>query len=178
MANITAIASRWCQHLQQARRQVTENNALNLCTKLCPKPVTWQCSSETGFYCSIFRSLYWPASNLAQSCGVRFTWQIVFIELFKAPHSKCNEITISGPCLTYYCDVVWVPTNVSHLKGLERLHSHFLSFDSTSSVFNFTLAEHRQFHTATQVYRILNKLSPPYLHPTFRYAVCHRSHRT
>jgi len=66
---------------------------------------------------------------------------------------------------------VWVPTNVSHLKRLERLHSHFLSFDSTSSVFNFTLAECRRFHTATQVYRLLNKLSPPYLHPTFRYAV-------
>jgi len=66
---------------------------------------------------------------------------------------------------------VWVPTNVSHLKRLERLHSRFLSFDSTSFVFNFTLAECRRSHTATHVYRILNKLSPPYLHPTFRYAV-------
>jgi len=38
-------------------------------------------------------------------------------------------------------------------------------------VFNFTLAERRRFHAATQVYRILSKLSPPYLHPTFRYAI-------
>jgi len=75
-----------------------------------------------------------------------------------------------------YCDVVWVPTNVSHLKRLERLHSHFLSFDSTSSVLNFTLAECRRFHTAVQVYWILNKLSPPYLHPTFRYAVSVTGH--
>jgi len=47
-----------------------------------------------------------------------------------------------------YCDVVWVPTNVSYLKRLERFHSQF---DSTSSVFNFTLGERRRFHTTTQI---------------------------
>ena len=63
-----------------------------------------------------------------------------------------------------YCDAVWVPTDVSHLC--------FSSLDSTSSsVFNLTLAERRRFHTYTQIYRILNKLSLSYLHSTFRYAV-------
>ena len=75
-----------------------------------------------------------------------------------------------------YCDVVWVPTNVGHLKRLERLHSRFSAFDSTNSVFSFTLAERRRFHTAAQIFRILNKLSPPYLHPTFKYAVSVTGH--
>ena len=50
-----------------------------------------------------------------------------------------------------YCDVVRVPTNFGHLKRLERLHSRFSSVDFASSVFKLTLAEHRRFHTATQI---------------------------
>ena len=38
-------------------------------------------------------------------------------------------------------------------------------------MFKLTLAERRRFHTATQIYRILHKLSPSYLHSTFSYAV-------
>ena len=53
-----------------------------------------------------------------------------------------------------YCDVVWVPTNVGHLKRLERLHSRFSSYDSArSSAFNLTLVERRRFsycHTSIQ----------------------------
>jgi len=38
-------------------------------------------------------------------------------------------------------------------------------------MFKLTLAEHRRFHTSTQIYRILHKLSPSYLDSTFSYAV-------
>ena len=38
-------------------------------------------------------------------------------------------------------------------------------------MFKLTLTERRRFHTATQIYRILHKLSPSYLHSTFSYAV-------
>ena len=139
-----------------------------------PKPVTKQCFSETGFNCKIFRSLHRPALDLAKSCGVRFekgSWQIVFNKSFKATYSYCNGIIISGPRFTYYW-LLWCPTNVGHLKRLERLHSRFSAVDSaSSSVFKLTLAERRRFHTATQIYRILHKLSPSYLHSTFSYAV-------
>ena len=58
-----------------------------------------------------------------------------------------------------------IPTNAGHLKRLERLHSHFSLFDSTSSSeFYLTLAEHHRFYASTQICRILNKLSPSYLH--------------
>ena len=53
-----------------------------------------------------------------------------------------------------YCDVVWVPTNVGHLKRLERLHSRFSSYDSArSSAFNLTLTSTLQIsycHTSIQ----------------------------
>ena len=71
-----------------------------------------------------------------------------------------------------YCDVVWVPINVGHLKRLERLHSRFSSYDSArSSAFNLTLVERRRFHIAIQVYKILKRLSPSYLLSTFRSAL-------
>ena len=35
----------------------------------------------------------------------------------------------------------------------------------------FSLTERRTFHTAVQVYKIVNKISPPYLHDTFSFAV-------
>lgn len=75
-----------------------------------------------------------------------------------------------------YCDVVQVPTNVDNLKRLERLHSRFSSFDSSSSVFDLTLAEHRRFHTAIQIYKILSQLSPSYLYSTFRFAISVKDH--
>ena len=76
-----------------------------------------------------------------------------------------------------YCDVVWVPTNVGHLKRLERLHSRFSSYDSArSSAFNLTLVERRRFHIAIQVYKILKRLSPSYLLSTFR--SCFIRHRS
>ena len=75
------------------------------------------------------------------------------------------------PLIDYY-DVVWVPTNAGHLKRLERVHSHFVSLiDSDSSAFSLTLVEHRRFHTAIQVYKILTKSSPSYLHDTFNSAL-------
>ena len=59
-----------------------------------------------------------------------------------------------------YCDTVWLPSNSSSTRRLERLHSKFTpSFDS-SDTFNFrsSLTERRTFHTAVQVFKILNKI--------------------
>ena len=71
-----------------------------------------------------------------------------------------------------YCDVVWVPTNVGHLKRLERLHSYFSPVDLTSSsVFKLTLDERRRSYAATKICKILQNLPPFYLHSTFSYAV-------
>ena len=65
-----------------------------------------------------------------------------------------------------------MPTNTGHFKRLERLHSHFSLIDSTgSSMFNVTLAEHRRFHIAIQMYKILTKVSLSYLHTTFKSAM-------
>jgi len=76
-----------------------------------------------------------------------------------------------------YCDVVWVPTNVGYLKRLEKLHSCFSLVDSaSSSAYKLTLAECHRFHTATQIYKILHKLSPSYLYSTFSYAVSITGH--
>ena len=109
-------------------------------------------------------SLHRPTLNLTLSCGVHFekgSWQIVFNKLFKVTHSYCYKITISGPFIDY-CDVVWVPTNVGHLKRLKTLHSCFSSVDlASSSEFKLTLAEHRRFHAATQIYRIYTSCHLP-----------------
>ena len=72
-----------------------------------------------------------------------------------------------------YCDTVWLPSNSSSTRRLERLHSKFTSSFHSSDNFNFrsSLTERRTFHTAVQVFKILNKISPPYLHGIFSYAV-------
>ena len=76
-----------------------------------------------------------------------------------------------------YCDVVWTPSSVQHFKHLERLHSKFNSPpSSTDFSVCVTLIERRRFHAAIQVYRVLHKLSPSYLHNTFHYAVDITSH--
>ena len=74
-----------------------------------------------------------------------------------------------------YCDVVWVPTNSSHLKRLERVHSHFVSSISTNCpVFKLTLIERYRFHTAIEIHRNLIRRSPSYLLDTFKvgHSVC------
>ena len=76
-----------------------------------------------------------------------------------------------------YCDVVWTPSFVQHFKHLERLHSKFNSPpSSTDFLVHVTLTERRQLHAAIQVYRVLHKLSPSYLHDTFHYTVDITSH--
>jgi len=68
-----------------------------------------------------------------------------------------------------YCDIVWVPTNSSHLKTLERVHSRFVSSISTNCpVFKLTLIERRKFHTAIEIYKILIRRSLSYLLDTFK----------
>ena len=70
-----------------------------------------------------------------------------------------------------YCDVVWAPTNARQTKRLERLHSKCISTYMDSSVTRCSLTERRQFHTSIQIYKILHKLAPIYLHNMFNYAV-------
>ena len=71
-----------------------------------------------------------------------------------------------------YCDVVWKPSSTAHFKQFERLHARFSNLRPTAcSSVNVTLTERRRYHAAVQVYRVLHKLSPPYLYDSFHYAI-------
>ena len=71
-----------------------------------------------------------------------------------------------------YCDVVRTPSSTTHFKQLERLYARFSNLRSTTcSLVSITLTERWQNHAALQIGRILHKLSPPYLHNYFHYAV-------
>jgi len=72
-----------------------------------------------------------------------------------------------------YCDIVWSPSNSTDTRCLERLHSKFASSVSSSDNSNLRLSfsDRRVFHTALQVFKIVKKISPPYLHDTFSFAV-------
>ena len=67
-----------------------------------------------------------------------------------------------------YCDVVWAPTNANQTRHLERLHSKYTSSCSDS---RYSPVERRKFHTIMQIYEILRKLAPMYLHNMFDYAI-------
>ena len=69
-----------------------------------------------------------------------------------------------------YCDVVWTPTNANQTRRLERLHSKYTSC-TDSSISRYSLVERRKFHTIMQIYKILHKLAPMYLHNMFDYAI-------
>ena len=69
-----------------------------------------------------------------------------------------------------YCDVVWAPTNANQTRRLERLHSKYTSC-TDSSISRYSLVERRKFHTIIQIYKILHKLAPMYLHNMFDYAI-------
>ena len=85
-------------------------------------------------------------------------------------HKKAQHQLTPHPLLHYL-------TSVQHFKRLERLHSKFNSPpSSTDFSVHVTLTERRRFHAAIQVYRVLHKLSPSYLHDTFHYAVDITSH--
>ena len=74
------------------------------------------------------------------------------------------------PIINYH-DVVWVPTNSSHLKKLERVQLCFVSTISTNCpVFKLTLIEWRRFHIAIEIHKILMRRSPSYLLDTFKLA--------
>jgi len=94
------------------------------------------------------------------------------------PNELLNKLyrTFVLPLLDY-CDVVWSPSSVQYFKRFERIHSKFCSSVSTThSYFCCTLAERRRFHTATIVYRTLQKLAPSYLRDSFQYAATVTSH--
>ena len=62
---------------------------------------------------------------------------------------------------------------VIEFHRLERLHSKFTLSLPSSDTFNLrsSLTEKHTFHTAVQVYKIVNKISPPYLHGCVSFAV-------
>ena len=68
---------------------------------------------------------------------------------------------------------MWSPSNSAGTRHLERLHSKFTSSLPSSDNFNLqmSLTERRTFHTALQVFKIVNRISPPYLHGVFSFAV-------
>ena len=73
-----------------------------------------------------------------------------------------------------YCNVVWSPM-MNQLKIMERLHSKVMSSvchvrKRLSSCFVYTLLECRRFHSLVQIYKILHRVSPPYLFNLSRYA--------
>ena len=70
-----------------------------------------------------------------------------------------------------YCDTVWSPSNSADTRCLERLHYKFTSSVPSSDYLHLSLSERRGFHTALQVFKIVNKISPPYLHNIFSFAV-------
>ena len=72
-----------------------------------------------------------------------------------------------------YCNTVWSPSNSTDTRHLERLHSKFTSSVPSSGNSNLylSLSERCVFHTALQVLKIVNKISPPYLHNIFLFAV-------
>ena len=69
-----------------------------------------------------------------------------------------------------FCDVVWLPSNSTTTCHLERLHSSSLPSSDTFNL-QFSLTKRCTFHIAVQVYKIVNKISPPYLHECFSFAV-------
>jgi len=63
---------------------------------------------------------------------------------------------------------VWTPSSSS---DLERLHSKFTSSTAADNFYlRLSLTERRVFHTA-QVFKIVNRIFPPYLHDIFSFAV-------
>ena len=63
---------------------------------------------------------------------------------------------------------------MNQLKIMERLHSKFtLSVshkEKLSTCFCYTLLERRRFHSLIQIYKVLHRISPPYLLHLFHYA--------
>ena len=102
--------------------------------------------------------------------------------LFKEFTLEYIVLTIYVPCLltfllnyiVFLCCPYWIISSVQHFKRLERLHLKFNSPPDFSV--HVTLTERRRFHAAIQMYRVLHKLSPSYLHDTFHYAVDITSH--
>ena len=68
-----------------------------------------------------------------------------------------------------YCDVVWVPTTAKQTRRLERFHSKYTTFCTDLSISKYSLTEQRQYHTILQLYKILHKVAPVYLHDMFSY---------
>ena len=68
-----------------------------------------------------------------------------------------------------YCDVVWAPTTAKQTRRLERFHFKYTTFCTDLSISKYSLTERCQYHTILQLYKILHKMAPAYLHDMFSY---------
>ena len=70
------------------------------------------------------------------------------------------------------CDVIWSPSTAKQICLIERIHSKFINRLPLTycSKFSYTLTERRRFHTVVQIFKSLNRLSPPYLHNIFQFS--------
>ena len=62
---------------------------------------------------------------------------------------------------------MWAPTTAKQTRRLERFHSKYTTFCTDLSISKYSLTERRQYHTILQLYKILNKMAPVYLHDMF-----------
>ena len=121
-------------------------------------------------------------SHLASSCG--YVLRRVRKKLYAVNHVKHTFSRVIQLLYIYryklilsvldYCNTVWSPSNSTSTCRLERLHSKFTSSLPSSSInlnLQSTVTERHTFHKALQVFRIVNKICPPYLHGIFSYAV-------
>ena len=81
-----------------------------------------------------------------------------------------------------YCDTVWSPRTVKRERQLETYRTKATSLLTTSTSeqaglsVNHSLKDCREYHTAVQIYNVLNKLSPSYLQDIFKYSVSVTNH--
>ncbi len=77
-----------------------------------------------------------------------------------------------------YCDVAWSPNTkkfTAKIEKIQKLAARIaLRADTTARTVDLykklnwsTLEQRRRYHTAKYVYKVLHKLTPPYLHNTF-----------
>ena len=129
-----------------------------------------------------------PLCGLSDEAGTRdFIWQVHVNYVFNRIRRKLfaiGQVETSSQALQLlhqayivpiidYCDTVWSPSNSNDTRRLERLHSKFTTSIPSSDCFNLhsSLSERRVYHMALQVFKIVNNISPSYLHHTFSFAV-------
>ena len=175
--------------LEQVSNWMTVNRLkLNVDKSLCMLVGTRQRVSGKTLCLSLGDSLLRQVSStkyLGVCIDSHLTWQNHIDYVLKRVRGKMYSINRLNPPpavrkLLYqvhilplfdYCDVVWAPTTVHQTRCLERFHSKYISTCVDSSISRYSLTERRKFHTAIQIFKILHKSAPTYLHNMFNYAV-------